>query len=300
MLKKLLTSLNFTFTLGQSVKLEVAKVTYQQKYEHYLALYKGVDGYKKEFDETVIVIEKALTEAKDYLEKSEKVIETSVRDKSGLDINIATHTLDKIDRLKDGFNSSLGVGAGSIAGGSLALGSWGLVAALGSASTGAVISGLSGVAATNATLAWFGGGALAAGGAGMLGGVFVLFFLSMIPVFFIATKFTRQKTKKYEKALAELEDAIDRTRMQLNAFPAILATLQIKKLNVLNLCEKFILDADLYLNVIRPPGIFNVARQRICSFFGKTRYTSQQTDALENLAQSVTVFLGEIRMHLKA
>ncbi|MGB3946140.1 MAG: hypothetical protein WBK76_04880 [Candidatus Saccharimonadales bacterium] len=40
----------------------------------------------------------------------------------------------------------------------------------GTASTGAAISGLSGVAATNAALAWLGGGALAAGGGGMSAG----------------------------------------------------------------------------------------------------------------------------------
>lgn len=40
----------------------------------------------------------------------------------------------------------------------------------GTASTGAAISGLSGAAATNAALAWLGGGALAAGGGGMAAG----------------------------------------------------------------------------------------------------------------------------------
>ncbi len=42
------------------------------------------------------------------------------------------------------------------------------------ASTGTAISALSGVVATNATLAWFGGGALSAGGLGMSGGMAVL------------------------------------------------------------------------------------------------------------------------------
>ena len=43
-----------------------------------------------------------------------------------------------------------------------------------SASTGTAISSLAGVAATNATLAWFGGGSLAIGGLGMAGGLAVL------------------------------------------------------------------------------------------------------------------------------
>ncbi|AVI91336.1 hypothetical protein CW753_18200 [Klebsiella pneumoniae] len=53
----------------------------------------------------------------------------------------------------------------------MALGAWALVSAIGTASTGTAIGTLSGVAATNATLAWFGGGAVAAGGAGMSGGM---------------------------------------------------------------------------------------------------------------------------------
>ena len=46
--------------------------------------------------------------------------------------------------------------------------------ALGTASTGTAIATLSGAAATNATLAFFGGGSLAAGGLGMAGGMMVL------------------------------------------------------------------------------------------------------------------------------
>lgn len=51
-----------------------------------------------------------------------------------------------------------------------------------SASTGTAIASLSGVAATNATLAWFGGGALTAGGLGMAGGTLVLGGIVVGPV----------------------------------------------------------------------------------------------------------------------
>lgn len=50
----------------------------------------------------------------------------------------------------------------------------GAVGAFASASTGTAISTLSGAAATNATLAWLGGGSLAAGGGGMAAGGVVL------------------------------------------------------------------------------------------------------------------------------
>ena len=53
-------------------------------------------------------------------------------------------------------------------------GAMALVATYGTASTGTAISGLSGAAATNATLAWFGGGSVAAGGGGVAAGTAVL------------------------------------------------------------------------------------------------------------------------------
>lgn len=67
-----------------------------------------------------------------------------------------------------------GLGAAALTG-ALSSQSAALGAALfGVASTGAAISGLSGAAATSATLAWLGGGALAAGGGGMALGRVVL------------------------------------------------------------------------------------------------------------------------------
>lgn len=62
------------------------------------------------------------------------------------------------------------LGSGGLAG----LAAYGGVGVLGTASTGTAIGTLSGAAATNATLAWLGGGSLAAGGYGMAGGMMVL------------------------------------------------------------------------------------------------------------------------------
>ena len=54
------------------------------------------------------------------------------------------------------------------------IGAWALVGTFGTASTGAAIGGLSGAAATSATAAWFGGGAVAAGGLGIAAAPFAL------------------------------------------------------------------------------------------------------------------------------
>lgn len=71
--------------------------------------------------------------------------------------------------------SLLGGGVTSLGAGALAgFGAYGGVGLLATASTGTAISTLSGAAATNATLAWLGGGSLASGGLGIAGGTMVL------------------------------------------------------------------------------------------------------------------------------
>ncbi|RPE92821.1 hypothetical protein EDB69_2016 [Vibrio crassostreae] len=78
-----------------------------------------------------------------------------------------TSVLDIKGVLSDGITA---LGSGGLAG----LAAYGGVGVLGTASTGTAIGTLSGAAATNATLAWLGGGSLAAGGYGMAGGMMVL------------------------------------------------------------------------------------------------------------------------------
>ena len=80
----------------------------------------------------------------------------------------------------------IGGTAGALGSGALAgLAAYGSVGALASASTGTAISGLSGAAATNATLAWLGGGSLAAGGLGMTVGWVVLGGIVAAPVLLV-------------------------------------------------------------------------------------------------------------------
>lgn len=104
-------------------------------------------------------------------------------------------------------------GLGGVAAGSLmAAGTYGAVgsAAFGAAaSTGTAIAGLSGAAATNATLAWLGGGSLAAGGFGMAGGMMVLGGLVAGPALAVGGVFMASKAKE---ALYEAEEYYDKAR----------------------------------------------------------------------------------------
>lgn len=290
-IKDSLKLVNEIVTLGGASRLEEAKRTYTQAYEEYLVLHKQAERYKAEIEENVKAIGIALSNAKAYIEKSEKLIKTSVWEKRTLNANFRMQALNDVARFNSGFSSAIGVGAGSVAGGSLAVGSWALVAALGSASTGTAISGLSGVAAYNATLAWFGGGALAVGGAGMAGGAAVIGGLFAVPVIYFAARGSRKKAREFEEAKAELEDVISQVREQVESYPAVLLAVRGKQHETAKLCKKFVADVINYSEVIRPYGIFSVAKQKFYLIVGKNPYTRKQAEALEQLTQSVTRFL---------
>lgn len=108
------------------------------------------------------------------------------------------------------FVASAGMGAGTgLAGGALAaFGAYSGTMAFASAGTGATISTLSGAAATNATLAWLGGGPLASGGMGVAGGMMALGALTTGPALLIAGWYMGSKAEsKLNDAYSNLEEA---------------------------------------------------------------------------------------------
>ncbi|MBR3543870.1 MAG: hypothetical protein IKN82_09270 [Treponema sp.] len=88
------------------------------------------------------------------------------------------------------------------------------VTAFATASTGTAISSLSGAAATNAVLAWLGGGSLAAGGGGMAAGAATLATITtvattgvaIIAVGTLASAFYAKKNTEATKYLAEVQE----------------------------------------------------------------------------------------------
>jgi hypothetical protein len=87
---------------------------------------------------------------------------------------------DPIDTEKD--KTLIATIAAGGAGATTAAVAYAAVGTFASASTGTAITALSGVAASNATLAFLGGGSLAAGGAGVAGGIAVLGGLVTVPL----------------------------------------------------------------------------------------------------------------------
>ncbi|HCE2428472.1 TPA: hypothetical protein NGU10_000886 [Vibrio parahaemolyticus] len=105
-------------------------------------------------------------------------------------------------------SSALGIGSGALGGGMAAFGAYSGTMILASAGTGTAIGSLSGAAATNATMAWLGGGTLASGGFGMAGGAVVLGTLAAGPALLIFGSVLGAKAEsKLNSARANLEQA---------------------------------------------------------------------------------------------
>ncbi|MFQ7001165.1 MAG: hypothetical protein ACLRRH_07555 [Clostridium sp.] len=152
-------------------------------------------------------------EIKDFVEIFSKIKNVEVQESEGINelkkINLTKETLNEMRETSIGATDILGSGiAGVGAGVLLGWGTYGGVMALGTASTGAAIGGLSGVAATNATLAWLGGGALAAGGGGMALGTAVLGGIIAGPALLVAGGIFGAKAKeKLNNAYSNLSEA---------------------------------------------------------------------------------------------
>ncbi|WRC94795.1 glycine zipper family protein [Helicobacter pylori] len=136
-----------------------------------------------------------------------------------------------------------GAVAGSTIGGMLAAyGAYAGVGMLASTAGGVAIAELSGVAATNATLAWLGGGALSVGGFGMVGGMAVLGGLVVGPALAILGDFSASKMEeKLENAKAycsQVEAAVKKADVMIDNLQAVrkmaeLFTRQITKFDAL-------------------------------------------------------------------
>ena len=127
-------------------------------------------------EEKVFLLNENMTQ---FLDTFTKLKNVDFHETEGLSELSKLH-IDEQDfvELRNLCNFAIPLAGGSIAGtasGALAaFGAYGAAQALACASTGTAIASLSGAAATNATLAFFGGGSLAAGGWGMAGGAMVL------------------------------------------------------------------------------------------------------------------------------
>ncbi len=218
-------------TLNAQSKIKKAKAEYQVaynaykvKYERYQAYHAGTEKRLQELGQHRTTGMRAVREAIEFIRKARLVSPNIISD-----AEISLQDLERLDqaygdilRTLGGTGVSLvgGVGAGTLT----ALGAYGAVAAFGTASTGAAIGGLSGAAASSATLAWLGGGALAAGGLGIAGGTAVLGGIVAAPGIIAFGVFRQVKAGKVQKEAAEKIQQIKEQEAEIGRDQARLQT----------------------------------------------------------------------------
>ncbi|NOL49260.1 hypothetical protein [Pelistega europaea] len=149
---------------------------------------------------------------KPFIEEFQKIknIDLSSPVLSNMTVNEFSHVV--IGELQKQVNfiasAGLGVAGGATSGALAAYGAYSGVMLLGTASTGTAIGTLSGAAATNAALAWLGGGSIAAGGGGIAAGTMALGALAAGPALAVAGWYMGNKaTKNLENARSNLAEA---------------------------------------------------------------------------------------------
>lgn len=183
----------------------------------------------------------------------------------------------------------------------------GIVTSFAAASTGTAISTLSGAAASNAVLAWLGGGAIAAGGGGMAAGATVLATitatatagLAIVAVGTLASAFYARKNTESEKYLADIKVWAAETEQSWIALNAIKA----RVLEIQNLTEELETRAMMLLGRMEPyVDCFDPKNQQMLETFQQTAIAVKsmselaQTPILDekgNISQAANIVIAK-------
>ncbi|HDM8197684.1 TPA: hypothetical protein P0E36_003852 [Vibrio harveyi] len=273
-------------SLGGSLMLELHNKHYSDMYEAiYKPAFDRIKTIEESTNESLSSIGADLSRLKNALKPVEKILKSKSNVRS-----VQKQTLSQFDRFNSGFNTSLNVGFGGLVGGTTALGAWGLVSLIGSASTGTAISSLSGVAATNATLAWFGGGSLATGGAGMAGGFWVLGGILVAPMVFFSTRSSYKKVEKVKEQKETLIQEADKLISYTTEASNQLIAAREHALRVKTLVNEYVPNIEKELNTYR----------NNCSFFRELfglKMKPEQENSFHRLNLLTHELLGKLGMN---
>ena len=218
---------------GAEERIDQARRKYEnrwRRYEQAVRLYedkhKDVASRFEELGKTRLEAMVTLGKAVKFLEQAK--LWTKFRQRELFEkFNITTEHLARFKKASVNALEILEGGARALnAGVATAVAAYGLVGTLASAGTGTAISVLSGAAAKSATLAWLGGGTLAAGGGGVAVGTAVLGGLFVVPAIlvlgFLGLKKAGDYENKVEEEIAKLDIDEAKKRAVVDALDAVL------------------------------------------------------------------------------
>lgn len=169
-------------------------------------------------------------------------------------VNLEKSSANSLNIVKTGVAS---IGTGALA----SMGVFNGVSMLATASTGTAISSLSGVVATNATMAWLGGGSLAAGGLGMAGGIAMLGGVALGPAILVSSIFAGVKSEENLEKAKLYGKEVDLKVAEIKRVEQFLETMQKRVNEAKTVMEKF--DSSLkrklpeYSNVVNKQILIN-------------------------------------------
>jgi hypothetical protein len=208
-----------SFYPGQKAN-ELAKGA-QERYERALASLKteeaATNKLAEEYGELQLqVIKETIKRFVDFVERTgRKASESERRLLESMDFSV--QQLKEYKAAAVGAEQYFAAGAKSVGAAAAGYGgAIGVATSIGAASTGTAISGLSGAAAWNATLAWFGGGAIAAGGGGMALGTVVLGGITILPALAIGGFFAAREGEKAMTKAREHESKVNQAIIDMN------------------------------------------------------------------------------------
>ncbi|MUI54465.1 hypothetical protein [Aliivibrio fischeri] len=277
-------------TLGGASELKHQRGLYEHEYKYYQYIHSLITERKQKIESDLSALGQSIVDVQQTLVSVEKILTTTYQldtlkfDKPELLVN-------QMSRFHTSYSSALSAGFGGVLGGTAAVGAWGLVSIIGSASTGTAIATLSGAAATNATLAWFGGGALAAGGAGMSGGMMVLGGIVAAPMIFFATKKAYEKAEQLEQATQELKEAFPELEQLLVAANEQQTEVKVYTERMRAICDNYVFEAQTLMTLIHPKGRWSRFYQWLRWLLRLNVFTAKQEGAIESLSKKTHVLL---------
>lgn len=279
-------------TIGGHNRLREASLNYQNNYELYAEYFNQAVDIQKNINDSLNAVGEMTYKILFELEKSQKLLKRSAQRIKSLDNNLKfNNTSSEIYKLRRIADEKSHTGViliqGTALGGLAAVGSWTLVSMLGSASTGTAIASLSGVAAHNAILAWFGGGALAVGGGGMAAGTITLGAIIALPVVILSAYKTHSSANDLTIKTEELK--IEIPKMGKKTIDLLRVKVAIdKQLKLLEMQHRKIHEVNKQVyKVIYPNGIFSKAKRNIDSLLKQDFYTKFEAENIDKLLYAV-------------
>jgi hypothetical protein len=192
-----------------AARLKDAKARHSTALQNYKRILHQIEITKVRLESQLDTLGKCADAAFAKIREANKILEPLQRQSklhtpTKCEINGLT-VLDRSSSLATSYSVAISAAAGSLVGTAIAAGSWTAVSLLGTASTGVAISGLHGVAATNAALAWFGGGSLATSGGGMIAGKLALVNFVFLPAVAFAGVAAHLKASDISDKATEIE-----------------------------------------------------------------------------------------------